>query len=231
MALGDSAAQGIGASNPWRSYVGRIAGHIRRTTHGTVGVKNLSISGSTTYQCRINQVPRLGDYEADIVTVSIGANDIGDFHPEKFEKNLRAVYSALPKHAIVADLPFMLLPESERRSPSPTRSCDASPASSGWPSLPSTRPHAARDTSAPTATPPKTCSTRTTPATGCGRRPSTPPSTPGWRASPPNAPPPTSQPPAASPPSRPAWPNERRMRLAADSTQDTDSIPLPSTSK
>ncbi|WP_344795174.1 SGNH/GDSL hydrolase family protein [Frondihabitans peucedani] len=115
VALGDSAAQGIGASNPWRSYVGRIAGHIRRTTHGTVGVKNLSISGSTTYQCRVHQVPRLGDYEADIVTVSIGANDIGDFHPEKFEKNLRAVYSALPKHAIVADLPFMLLPESERK--------------------------------------------------------------------------------------------------------------------
>lgn len=115
VALGDSAAQGIGASSPWRSYVGRIAQHVRRTTHGTLGIKNLSVSGATTHQCKITQVPRLVDYEADIVTVSIGANDIGDFNPKKFEKNIRTIYSALPKHAIVADLPFMLLPESEKR--------------------------------------------------------------------------------------------------------------------
>jgi acyl-CoA thioesterase-1 len=115
VALGDSAAQGIGASTPWHSYVGRIAQHVRRTTHGTLDIKNLSVSGATTHQCKIDQVPRLVDYEADIVTVSIGANDIGDFNPKKFEKNIRTIYSALPSHAIVADLPFMLLPESEKR--------------------------------------------------------------------------------------------------------------------
>jgi acyl-CoA thioesterase-1 len=115
VALGDSAAQGIGASTPWHSYVGRIAAHVRRTTHGTIGIKNLSVSGATTHQCKVDQVPRLADYPADIVTVAIGANDIGDFHPKKFEKNLRTIYSALPSHAIVADLPFMLLPESEKK--------------------------------------------------------------------------------------------------------------------
>ncbi|MCU1528045.1 MAG: hydrolase family protein [Frondihabitans sp.] len=115
VALGDSAAQGIGASNPWHSYVGRIATHIRRTTHGTLGTKNLSISGATTHLCKIDQVPRLVDYPADVVTVAIGANDIGDFNPKKFEKNIRSIYGALPSHAIVADLPFMLLPESERK--------------------------------------------------------------------------------------------------------------------
>ena len=115
VALGDSAAQGIGASNPWHSYVGRISQHIRRTTHGTLGVKNLSVAGATTRLCTINQVPRLADFEADIVTVAIGANDIGDFDPVGFEKNLRSIYGALPQHAIVADLPFMLLPEPEKK--------------------------------------------------------------------------------------------------------------------
>lgn len=115
VALGDSAAQGIGASKPWHGYVGRIAGHIRHTTHGTLAVKNLSVSGSTTHLCRVEQVPRLADYPADIVTVAIGANDIGSFDPVKFEKNIRTIYGALPSHAIVADLPFMVLPENEKR--------------------------------------------------------------------------------------------------------------------
>ncbi|ARC55614.1 hypothetical protein AS850_00810 [Frondihabitans sp. 762G35] len=115
VALGDSAAQGIGASSPGGSYVGRIAAHIRRSTHGTVGTVNLSISGSTTYRCKVDQVPKLGSHEADVMTVAIGANDIGDFDPVGFEKNIRSIYGALPKHAIVADLPFMLLPESEKK--------------------------------------------------------------------------------------------------------------------
>lgn len=115
VALGDSAAQGIGASKPWRSYVGRIAAHMRRTTHGTVGVKNLSVAGATTHLCRLNQLPRLVDLPADVVTVSIGANDIADFTPKKFEKNIRAIYGALPSHAIVADMPFMVLPDLERK--------------------------------------------------------------------------------------------------------------------
>ncbi|GAA4675233.1 SGNH/GDSL hydrolase family protein [Frondihabitans cladoniiphilus] len=115
VALGDSAAQGIGASSPSRGYVGRIASEIRKATHGSLGVVNLSISGATTHLCRIDQVPRLADYPGDIVTCAIGANDIGGFTPKKFEKNLRVIYGALPKHAIVADLPFMVLPENERK--------------------------------------------------------------------------------------------------------------------
>ena len=34
VALGDSTAQGIGATNPGRSYVGRLAGKLRSDTHG-----------------------------------------------------------------------------------------------------------------------------------------------------------------------------------------------------
>ena len=116
VALGDSAAQGIGASKPWHSYVGRNAARIRKMTHGSLGVVNLSVSGATSYLCRLNQVPRLADYPADIVTCAIGANDVRDLVPKKFEKNIRAIYSALPGHAIVADMPFMVLPDLERKA-------------------------------------------------------------------------------------------------------------------
>lgn len=115
VALGDSTAQGIGGSAPAHSYVGRISQHIKSTTHGTVGVKNLSVSGSTTHQCKIDQVPRLADYAGDVVTIAIGANDIGSLDAKKFERNIRTIYKALPSHAIVADLPFMVLPENEKK--------------------------------------------------------------------------------------------------------------------
>ncbi|GAB2974947.1 SGNH/GDSL hydrolase family protein [Frigoribacterium salinisoli] len=117
VALGDSTAQGIGATNPGRSYVGRLAGRIRSATHGSVRVVNLSVSGATTWLCRKDQLPKLAkiDREPDVVTVGIGANDIIDFEPERFERNLRHIYSALPSHAIVGDVPAMFLPDREKK--------------------------------------------------------------------------------------------------------------------
>ncbi len=47
--------------------------------------------------------------------MSIGANDIADFHPDKFERNIRAIYGAVPSHAIVAELPCMFVPDRERK--------------------------------------------------------------------------------------------------------------------
>ena len=115
VALGDSAAQGIGASAPGRSYVGRLSVMIRRSTHSSLRMVNLSVSGATTYLCGRDQVPKLAGYEPDVCTVAIGANDILEFEPERFERNLRRVYEALPSHAIVADLPCMWIPDRERK--------------------------------------------------------------------------------------------------------------------
>ena len=47
VAIGDSAAQGIGASRPDRSYVGVLADDIHAATGRSVRVINLSISGAT----------------------------------------------------------------------------------------------------------------------------------------------------------------------------------------
>ncbi|WP_431218884.1 SGNH/GDSL hydrolase family protein [Leifsonia xyli] len=114
VAIGDSAAQGIGASAPKNSYVGVIADHLRAVTGRTVRVVNLSVSGATVALAVADQLPRFATLQADIVTVSIGANDIASFEPERFRQGLRAVFAAVPEHAIVADLPYFFLPWNER---------------------------------------------------------------------------------------------------------------------
>ncbi|MRX44355.1 SGNH/GDSL hydrolase family protein [Agromyces kandeliae] len=115
VALGDSAAQGIGASRPDHSYVGLLARLIRDTTGRTVRVVNLSVSGATTSLAVQDQLPKLAKYRPDVMTVSIGANDIAKWDPEAFEQNLRTIFDAVPSHALVADLPFFYFPHNERR--------------------------------------------------------------------------------------------------------------------
>lgn len=115
VALGDSAAQGIGASVPRNSYVGLIADHVREITGRTVRVVNLSVSGATVATAAAEQLPRFRTFTPDLVTVSIGANDIGSFDPISFEAGLREVLAALPADAIVADVPCFYLPHNERK--------------------------------------------------------------------------------------------------------------------
>jgi lysophospholipase L1-like esterase len=115
VALGDSAAQGIGASLPRNSYVGLIADHVRAVTGRTVRVVNLSVSGATVATAATEQLPRFRTFTPDLVTVSIGANDIADFEPGAFEVGLSEVLDALPPDAIVADVPCFYLPHNERK--------------------------------------------------------------------------------------------------------------------
>ena len=111
VAIGDSAAQGIGASKPGRSYVGAVAQHIRTTTGRSVRVVNLGISGATVGIALDKELRHLKKLAPDIVTVSIGANDIPSFDAARFERELDELYGQLPPHAIVADLPtFYFLP-------------------------------------------------------------------------------------------------------------------------
>lgn len=115
VAIGDSAAQGIGASAPDRSYVGVLADHLRASTGRSVRVVNLSVSGATTALAMRDQLPRFRRLAPDIVTVSIGANDIADWDPVEFDRNIRAIFRELPSHAIVADLPCFHFPHNERK--------------------------------------------------------------------------------------------------------------------
>lgn len=112
--IGDSAAQGIGASAPHRGYVGILTDHIRLATGRTVRVVNLSVSGATVELAVRDQLPRFVKLTPDIVTVAIGANDIALWDAAVFEAGIRQIFAALPPHALVADLPCFHLPRNER---------------------------------------------------------------------------------------------------------------------
>jgi lysophospholipase L1-like esterase len=115
VAIGDSAAQGIGASAPNRGYVGLLAEHIRLATGRTVRVLNLSVSGATVELAVRDQLPRFVKLTPDVVTVAIGANDIANWDAAVFESGIREIFAALPPYAIVADLPCFHLPPNERK--------------------------------------------------------------------------------------------------------------------
>ena len=115
VAIGDSAAQGIGASRPAHSYVGFIAKALRAHTDQTVRVVNLAVSGSTIRMAIDAQLPALAKLEPDILTVCIGANDMAAFEPTRFERELAELMDALPGHAIVADLPTFYFLPTERK--------------------------------------------------------------------------------------------------------------------
>jgi acyl-CoA thioesterase-1 len=115
VAIGDSAAQGIGASAPDRSYVGLLAEHARAVAGRSIRVVNLSVSGATTELAVCDQLPTFRALEPDLVTVAIGANDIAQWDPAAFERNIRSIFAELPAHALVADLPCFHLRHHERK--------------------------------------------------------------------------------------------------------------------
>jgi len=115
VALGDSAAQGVGASRPGRSYVGMLADHLRRRTSQTVQVANLSVSGARLRDAIAVQLPLLAKLKPDLVTAAIGANDIASFEADRFERELAIVYDALPPGSIVGDIPAFYFGAAERR--------------------------------------------------------------------------------------------------------------------
>jgi acyl-CoA thioesterase-1 len=116
--IGDSAAQGIGASKPYRGYVQVVANHFAKETGRSVRIVNLSVAGARLREALAIQMPKLAklrrDVEPDLLTVSIGANDINSFEKERFARELEQLYSQLPSTAIVADLPCFHIPQRER---------------------------------------------------------------------------------------------------------------------
>lgn len=108
-ALGDSAAQGIGASKPEKGYVGLIAEHLRKQNSKPVHVINLSVSGAKARDVLERQVPELLKYdisEADVVTLAVGGNDMRSFNAQDFEKVFAELVERLPRQTVVADVPY-----------------------------------------------------------------------------------------------------------------------------
>lgn len=118
LALGDSTAQGIGATVPGRSYVGQLADRIEAYLEAPVRVTNLAVSGATSFLCARDQLPRAEEplrQAPDLVTLDIGANDIAAWDPVAYHRNLSRILDALPAHTIVGELPCFHLPWNDRK--------------------------------------------------------------------------------------------------------------------
>ncbi|MBL3678588.1 GDSL-type esterase/lipase family protein [Leucobacter chromiireducens] len=119
LALGDSTAQGIGASTPGRSYVGQLTDRIEAELGRAIAVTNLGVSGAPTRLCVRDQLPRaeklLARRVPALVTLAIGANDIAEWDARAFHTNIRTIFDALPAHTIVGEVPCFHLPWNDRK--------------------------------------------------------------------------------------------------------------------
>ena len=109
VALGDSTAQGIGASNPDKGYVGLNAKRLSALSGRPVHVINLSVSGAGLKQLTDDQLPKLKKLslpEDTVITLSIGANDLANFEADVFLKQTQELFEQLPPQTIVADIPY-----------------------------------------------------------------------------------------------------------------------------
>jgi len=110
VALGDSAAQGIGASTPDKGYVGLIAARLRTSTGQPVEVINLSRSGARIDDVLDRQLPALEALgrEPDLLTVAIGGNDVRAYDRKTFAAEAERLAAALPPGAYLADAPYFM---------------------------------------------------------------------------------------------------------------------------
>lgn len=106
LALGDSAAQGIGASQPQNGYVGLIADQVAAKTDKTVRVVNLSVSGAVVKDVLDTQLPAIQNLKPDLVTIEIGANDVANFDEKRFTSEFQALVMQLPKNTYVSNMPY-----------------------------------------------------------------------------------------------------------------------------
>ena len=114
VAIGDSAAQGVGARRLDASYVGRLAARLERLSGRTVRVVNLSRYGARLVDALERQLPLLAELDPDVVTIAIGSNDMVRFDSTQFSEEFTRLVAALPPHAIVADLPCFHFGEREK---------------------------------------------------------------------------------------------------------------------
>lgn len=115
VAIGDSAALGIGASSPEAGYVGIIADALAERTGREVRVRNLAIDGARLATVLNEELHRMEGLEPDVVTLGIGANDIWTFDAARFRDEFTRICDRLPPGTVVSELPsFSVLPVARR---------------------------------------------------------------------------------------------------------------------
>lgn len=108
IALGDSAAQGLGASKPEKGYVGLIAAQMAKISGESIRVINLSVSGAKIQDVIDAQLPQVKELSVAnaVITLEIGANEMRAFDEQSFRAGMDSLMSGMPSQTIVAEVPY-----------------------------------------------------------------------------------------------------------------------------
>lgn len=118
VALGDSAATGVGVADPEAGYVTHVEKRLEQISGRPVRTANLSVPGASTWLLMEDQLPLFEQLpEPDVVTCIIGGNDIIDpnFTAEGFEWTLARLFPRLPAGTVVSTVPSFGVPPFETR--------------------------------------------------------------------------------------------------------------------
>lgn len=121
VALGDSTAQGIGASKPQNGYVGLAAKALGASNNRPVHIVNLSVSGATISDAIRDQLPKFQQMSLpsdSVITIEIGANDMANFYETTFRTQIDQLFSQLPPGTVAADMPYFGSGRAKSREPS-----------------------------------------------------------------------------------------------------------------
>jgi lysophospholipase L1-like esterase len=116
VAIGDSAAQGIGATSPQRGYVSLVADRLARASGQPVQVVNVSVAGAELRDAVEHQLPRLAALDAALITVDVGGNDMFDYDRETYERDVADLVAGLPPGSVVLDIPYFRHGKRKRRA-------------------------------------------------------------------------------------------------------------------
>ena len=110
VALGDSTVEGIGASRPDLNYVSRLHAKLR-ARYPNARVTNLGVGGATSVDVVSAQLERAIKLRPNVVTLSIGPNDItGGVPVARYEQNLETILGGLQRET-AALIVVNLLPD------------------------------------------------------------------------------------------------------------------------
>jgi acyl-CoA thioesterase I len=107
VALGDSTVEGIGASTPKTNYVSRLHARLR-AVYARASVVNLGLGGATSADVVAGQLERAVLLRPQLVTLSIGPNDITGHVPvREYERHVDTIFRRLTQETsavVVANL-------------------------------------------------------------------------------------------------------------------------------
>jgi len=95
VALGDSTVEGIGATRSELNYVARLYARLREV-YPNARVENLGVGGATSVDVLARQLDRAVALAPDLVTLSVGPNDITERVPlADYSRNIDTIFGRM----------------------------------------------------------------------------------------------------------------------------------------